>query len=126
MTIWFLMENQATITSVPPKIILPLGGSLDSSTPPAATLTEVRITGIGSCSATVQLLGSNDTVQQLQAPGGGGAWSNIGSALTITGTDAGVVPGVGSVSNTAPWRHYGMTMSAISGTNAAVTAKMSA
>lgn len=123
MTIWFLLENQTVTVSAPPKVIRPTGGTLDSEIPPSNTLTEVRVNGIGNCTATVALLGSNDTVQQLM-PGGAGAWSTI-TSITITGTSSDITPGVGSIVNTAAWRHYGMTCSAVSGTQAAVTAKMS-
>lgn len=121
MSIWVLMDSQTVTIATPPKIVRAV--NVDGSTS-QNNVTQVKITGIGNCTATVQMVGSNDDLTVLI--GGAGAWTNIGSATTITGTSADITPGSGSIANTAPWMHYGMTLTAISGLNAAVSARLGA
>lgn len=66
----------------------------------------------GNCSATVQVMGSNDGLN----------WSAYGSAIAVT---SGTSPNVGSSTGSNPWEYFTAYVTAISGTNAAVQCTMS-
>lgn len=66
------------------------------------------MTGSGTVSASVQIQGSNDSIN----------WVNIGSAMSASGTAP-----VGQVSNTT-YKYFQASVSSITGTAAAVTTTM--
>lgn len=94
------------------QIVQPLGQNNPNS-PASAHSLQVVVNGIGLVSATVQFVGSNDGINFI----------NYGSAVTVS---SGQAPATAATSGTIPWTFIGAYITAISGTNAAVTATVSA
>lgn len=87
-------------------------GPTNPKMPPLAQAFQLVVSGIGTVSATVQVLASND----------GTNWVDYGDAVTATGTITGQAAWAGN----QPFRHYAAILTAISGTGAAATLRMSA
>lgn len=90
-------------------------GPNNANMPPQSQQFQLEVSGIGAVSATVQLVGSNDV-------GSVKNWYNYGDPLTATGTDLGQK----ATTLAAPWREIGAYVTAISGTNASASVRMSA
>jgi hypothetical protein len=101
--------------SMPNQAVMPLGQNNPNSPAQAHSL-QVVVNGIGNCSATVQFVGSNDGV----------SWINYGAAVTATGANADITPGTGGGTGTTPYTFICAYVTAISGTQAAATAIVSA
>ncbi len=80
--------------------------------PPQSQAYQVNITGTGAVSASVQPVASEDGIN----------WATYGSAISVSGSYSAAA--VASSSN-APHAWYSAYVSAISGTNAAVSCSMS-
>lgn len=102
-------------SSPPNQIILP-AGSDNPNNPPLAQAFTLVVNGIGNCSATCQIVGSNDGVNFI----------NYGAAITASSAFADITPGIASANGTITYKYYGAYITAISGTNAAATLAMSA
>jgi hypothetical protein len=71
----------------------------------------VTCTGGGNCSATVQVMSSNDGLN----------WSNYLTAISVT---SGASPNIVAANGSQPWEYYTAYVTAISGTNASVQCTM--
>lgn len=74
------------------------------------------LSGIGSCSATVQFVASNDGINLIA----------YGPALTVTATNADLTPGLASQGGNQGYEWFGCYITAVSGTKASVSVQMSA
>lgn len=79
---------------------------------------ELEVVGVGTVSATAQIVVSNDTGPDPTQFN----WIKYGDTIMASGTNSGSV-GMGG---TQSWRHFGAYLTAISGTNASATCRMSA
>ena len=110
-TVYNLCQNVTTTTTVP-QYIAP--APPQTVAPPEQSL-QVNVTGTGAVSASVQVLASND----------GQNWINYGSVITVAGTtSAGQFVTGGGTGNTT-YAQFAAIITAISGTNAAVTVTLS-
>ena len=130
MTIFHLADS-VTVTSgaTTPVKVVDLGAAMGTlPTNYAYTQTyQCEVNGTGStCTATFQPVGSFDAAAALPPNGTGGAWNNIGSAVTITCSTPGIAPAVTTISTAVPFQRVGMVVSAISGTGAFATAVVNA
>lgn len=122
MSKYDLLVN-ATVTAVltPPKpqfqAVKPPGTN-NPNLPPQQQTFEVEVAGVGAVSASAQIVVSNDNGPDPSLYN----WVNYGDAIAAAGTNVGLGIGGGS----QPWRAYGAYLTAISGTNAAATVRMSA
>lgn len=73
------------------------------------------LNGVGNCSATVQLVGTNDGVNFVP----------VGS-ITLTAASADLAPGIADLGTNRSYDRYGGYVSQISGTNASVGLTLSA
>lgn len=110
MTVFHLFDNLTATNTVPPVSVNPDNLNLPSMGNANRTFS-VLLTGIGSCSCTVQPLGSND----------GTNWQNDGPSIAVTASSADVTPGQGNAGASQHWRFYGAILTAIAGTSAAAT-----
>ena len=94
--------------------------------PPLSAATfQFEVNGTGStCTSTFQAVGSLDDRTALPPEGVGGAWSNIGTATTITCSTPGITPAVAIVTTTTLYCKYGVIISTLSGTGAAASARL--
>lgn len=74
------------------------------------------VNGIGICSATVQIVGSNDGV----------TFVNYGGPITAAGAAVDITPATQQANGTTPYNFIGAYVTAISGTRAAATLELSA
>lgn len=122
MSSYYLLQNVTaqqsapTPTAPPVKPVQPWGPTNPTS-PPQSQSFEAVLQGIGSCSATIQVVASND----------GDNWAAFGPAQTVTAAQADLTPGVALwTAGLAPYRHFGAYVTAISGTGASVSCRMNA
>lgn len=120
MTIYALLTNVtaaqvAPTTTRPPNNPAVAAGPNNPNMPPQSQQFQLEVKGIGAVSATVQLVGTNDGTDNK-------TWYNYGDPLTASGTDVGQK----ATTLTSPWREIGAYVTAISGTNASASLRMSA
>lgn len=119
MAVYFPIKGATKVTtgvfSAPNQVVQPLGQNNPNS-PAGQHSLEVVTNGIGNCSSSVQFYGSNDGV----------SFFPYGPLLTATGTAADLSPGVSVFAGTQSYTYIGAVVTAISGTNASVTASISA
>ena len=108
MSLYTLLNNATAVTGATPPIPIQ-ATNLDLAKPNAVL--QAILTGTGSVTATVNLVGSNDGLN----------WSNTG-VITLTGT----TKAIGFVAQQNPWAYYGATLTALTGTGASVTATLNA
>lgn len=124
MTIYHLADNVTTTSlTVPVRVVEITDNPIYGLS--VNQLFQFEVAGLGNCSATFQVVGSLDGKDRLPPQGVGGAWFNVGSPVTITGTTADVTPGIGTTTNATPVTHFGVIITALSGTNAAASCRMS-
>lgn len=118
MTVFVLGQNVTAVQSAPPYFIdIPGAGA----TPWQAFQTIVK--GVGSVTAIVQPVGSNDPFAAQPTPTNQGTWVNIGTAYTVTGAGDGI--GVaGGTTSIANWAYYGAIVTTITGTVSSITTTM--
>ena len=127
MTLFHLADN-ITVTSANPVKVVDVAKNLGAG--PLNQLVnrsfqaEVNSTAVATVTAAFQFVGSFDPEQNLPPLGVGGAWSNIGSATTITCSTPGVTPAVSVVTSTVPYHRVGVIISTLSGTGPVFTALM--
>lgn len=117
MSIYHLLDNATVVGAsptlgLPPNSIITQEQQYSNGSPPVVSLT-ATLTGIGSCSATVQPIVSNDRVN----------WYAL-SPIIVTATSADLAPGINTDSCNVPYAYWAAYVSAISGTNAAATLLM--
>lgn len=100
--------------SYPNQIVSPVGQNPNSPTQSQAFV--LTLTGIGNCSATCQIVASND----------GQNFVNLGGTLTATGPAVDLKTAVQSATSSGTYNFYGAYITAISGTNANATLNLSA
>jgi hypothetical protein len=85
---------------------------------------QIQVTCAGTCSATAQVVASNDLIDWLNGTGPASTVIavNYGNTFTATGTNSGTAGALGSM----PFALFGMYVTAVSGTNAKVNCTMSA
>lgn len=84
---------------------------------PTCQAFQLLLTGIGSCSASAQIVVSND----------GENWAKYGDPVTVTGAgDGAVPPQLAFVFSNSPWNWFGAYVTAISGTKASASLNFSA
>lgn len=112
------------VTVIAPNAAVPQGqivkpyGPMNPNMPPQEQAFQVKVAGLGTVSATVQLLVTNDESDDPANL----TWSPYGGAVAITGTNGASE----AWAMTQGFSRYGATVTAISGTNASVDLKMSA
>jgi len=74
------------------------------------------LSGVGSCSATIQPVGSNDREN----------WTPIGSGITVSGSSVDLQPANGGFVSTDPYEYFSGYVAAISGTNAEAELRVTA
>lgn len=114
MSSYNLIDNQ-TVTqpiTLPPIPAVKPWGPTNPNSPPLEQAFQFVVTGVGAVSATAQVYVSNDEVN----------WTPYGDAITAAGTNVGQQVQGG----TQPWKHFGAYLTAISGTGATASLKMSA
>lgn len=115
MTVYRLVDGVSAVQTLPPQAggtvpgsnlpagssfaDLHIGGALGAVLPASVQAFQLTVTG-GSCSATAQLLGSNDGI----------TWTNIGSLAAATANSPNVQTGSGTVA----WAFFSAYISAIS------------
>jgi hypothetical protein len=127
MTLFHLADNITVTSANPVKVInvsSVLGAGPVNQMVNRSFQCEVNSTAAATCTAAFQFVGSFDPEQNLPPLGVGGAWSNIGTAQTITCSTPGVTPAVAVVSSTVPYHRVGVIISSISGTGAVASALM--
>lgn len=72
------------------------------------------LSGVGSCSATVQPVGSNDRKN----------WTAIGSGMSVSGSSVDLQPANGGFVCTNPYEYFSGYVTAISGTSANASLNM--
>ena len=120
MSTYHLLDNMtaaATLTTLPQGQSVSPPGSLPN-TPAQNQIFQIEITGVGSLSASVQILVSNDTGPDPNDFN----WQDYGAPISVTGTDVGSA----AMAGTEPWANFGAYLVSVSGTNASVTVLMSA
>jgi hypothetical protein len=117
----FHLADAVTVSSPAPPRIIDRSGELNP--PTTLQVWQMEVNGATTCTATFQPVGSLDAANSLPPQGTGGAWNNIGSAVTITCTTPGITPAVSTVTSAVPYTRWGCIVSAISGGGAA-TAKV--
>ena len=111
MAVYKLLSAQTTVTAAPPVAIQPTS-NLAYLGPPAYQSFHITVSGTGTVSATVQIVGSNDGVN----------WVSMFSPQVLNGTS----PQNSKLANgPEPMTYFGAYVTAISGTSAAVTVLMS-
>lgn len=101
-------------TSYPNQVVSPIGQNPNSPTQGQAFT--LVINGIGNCSATAQIVGSNDGVNFLP----------VGAPIAATGPFADLKAGIQAANTNATFNFFGAYITAISGTNANATLTLSA
>ena len=92
------------------QVVNPSGGST-ATNPPVQSFQLLVTCSAGNCSATAQVIVSNDGVN----------WSNYGSAISAS---SGVSPNTAIANNSQPFQYYSAYITAISGTNAKASVTM--
>jgi hypothetical protein len=93
-------------------------GPTNPTSPPQEQSFQLVTSGVGTVSATAQIIVSNDTGPDPSQYN----WITYGDVITAGGTNGGQA----STGMTQSWRHYAAYLTAISGTNASATLRMSA
>jgi hypothetical protein len=114
-------KTAAAITTQPQFQAVKPPGPNNPNLPPQSQAFEAVLNGVGNCSASVQLLATNDNPEN-----GTANWIPYGPPIALAATSADLTPGTASVRGDFPWRYFGAYVASISGTNASVTTKMSA
>jgi len=114
------LADAVTVTSVAPPRIIDRSGALNP--PSLGQVFQFEMVGPTTCTGTFQAVGSLDAAATLPPQGTGGAWNNIGSAVTVTSSSPGL-PTAATVTSTVPYTRWGVIISALSGGGAA-TAKV--
>lgn len=94
------------------------GDGFNSNMPAQTQAFELTVSGVGAVSASAQIIVSNDTGADPNTYN----WVAYGDPITAAGTDRAMTVSGG----TQPWRNYAAYITAISGTNAEATLRMSA
>lgn len=116
MASYDLLLNQTATASVPPpqgNIVEPWGPTNPKSPPTEQTFHLVIAGTAGNVSGTAQVVVSNDGVN----------WVNYGDAIAAAST---YLTAQASFAGTQAWRYFGAYLTAISGTGAKASLKMSA
>lgn len=123
MALYFPFQGVKAVQTAPVGGVLPVQSQSvqplaqnNPNSPASAQSMQVVVKGIGGCSATVQFIGSNDGVN----------WINYGPTVVATSANADITPGTAGASGTTPYTFMSAYVTAISGTNAAATASISA
>lgn len=121
MSIWYLLRNQTvTQTAPPPPNPVAPWGPTNPTSPPQQQTYHLEVAGTaGNMSGTAQLVVSNDEGPDPSLFN----WINYGDPLVAAST---YLVAQASASMNASWRHYGAYLTAISGTGAKATLRMSA
>lgn len=119
MSLYIIFQNvkaaQTGPQAAPNQFVSPQSFSNPNSPTSAQTLTLV-VNGIGGCSATAQIVGSNDGINYV----------NIGAPITAQSFNADIRAGIQSANTNSTFNFYGGYVTAINGTNAAATLQLSA
>lgn len=119
MALYFPFQNVKAVQtgplSYPNQLVAP--GSANNPNSPAGTHSFVLVvSGIGNCSATAQIVGSNDGV----------TFVNYGGPITAAGATVDLTPATQQANGQTPYDFIGAYVTAISGTRAAATLQLSA
>ena len=116
-----LVNATATAVKTPPvpqfQSVTPWGAT-NPNVPSQQQTFELAEAGVGAVSASAQILVSNDTGPDPSQYN----WVPYGDPISAVGTNL----GVGSASVNGSWRHFAAYLTAISGTKASATLRMSA
>lgn len=119
MAIYNLLTGVTATQTAPPSSVRPWG-PMNSTSPPDKQTFHLVVSGsAGNQSATVQIVASNDDAQ----PDSAKNWVPYGDPIAAPST---YLTAQASAVMTGNFKHYGAYVTAISGTNAAVSLKMSA
>lgn len=114
-----LFQNLSAVsaTNLPWQMVPVYGPNSDAPhSPPTQQTFVISLTGIGACSVTVVFVGSID---------GGRTWQQV-AQFTAAGTSLDTTGGASAATTSSnSFSHYGAYVSAISGENAAATARVS-
>lgn len=117
-----LVNEAATAVKTPPvpqyQSVTPWGAT-NPNVPSQQQTFELAVVGVGAVSASAQILVSNDSGPDPSQYN----WVPYGDPIS---TQAGTNLAVGSISMNGSWRHFAAYLTAISGTNASATLRMSA
>lgn len=115
-SVYYLAQNVTAVQTTPSLIAQP---TLQApGQPPGLQAFQITVTGTGSVSCTVQIVGTN----LVPADGSTPQWVNYGLTFTASGTNTATY---GAQGNT-PFSYYGAIVTAISGTGAKCTVTVSA
>lgn len=119
MALYFPFQNVKAVQqgplSYPNQIVAPT--SANNPTSPAGSHSFVLVVkGVGTCSATVQIVGSNDGV----------SFVPYGAPVTASGPATDLTPATQQANGGTPYNYIGGYVTAISGTQAAATLELSA
>lgn len=120
MATYALLTNVTVVQAAPTPTRPPnnpavANGPNNPNMPPQSQQFQLEVSGIGTVSATVQLVATNDR-------GSVKNWYNYGDPLIATGTDLGQK----ATTLSGPWHEFGAYITAINGTNASANVVMSA
>lgn len=119
MSLYFPIKGATKVQTgplaYPNQSVQPLSQNSPNSSASAMEL-QIVVNGIGACSASVQFVGSNDGVN----------WNALGAPLQGSAAFADITPASASAFSSAPYANVGAYVTAISGTQASVTASVSA
>lgn len=119
MTLYTLAS--VTASSSNPTVIADFSNAVPPANLLQTQLFQLEVNGPSTCTATFQPMGSLDAASRLAPQGTGGAWSNIGSATTITCTTPGITPAVTTVTSQVPFLRYGCAVTVVQGVGAVAT-----
>lgn len=119
MALYTIFQNVKAVQtgplSTPNQAVSPQSFGSANSPANAQTFT-LLVNGIGTCSATAQIMGSNDGIN----------FVTIGAPVTAAAATADLKAGIQGAVASSTYNYYGGYVTAISGTNAAATLTVSA
>lgn len=115
-----ILKGENAVRTRPVRAIRP-AGSDNPNMPSTQQAFEAVLNGLGVCTATVQVVCSNDAAVET----GGGNWQVYGAPISLSSLAADLTPGLGALLGSGPWKYFGAYLTALSGTNAAVDLVMS-